>query len=77
MIMGDDFDYNDKALYLLDGKVISGLNDVDPNTIQSVRVVKNPTKDNVYYILYGAKALNGVVIIESKKPLFKPSAAAH
>jgi len=66
MIIGDQFDFKANALYLLDGKAIPNLNNIDPNTINSIRVIKHVDKDNVYVLLYGEKALNGVVLIESR-----------
>ena len=73
LIAGNDFDFRSHALYLLDGKVINDLTTVDPNTIRSVKVIRHPEKDNVYVVLYGPKALNGVIIAESKKPFLKVS----
>ncbi len=73
LISANDFDFRSHALYLLDGKVISDLNTVDLNTIKSVKVIRHPEKDNVYVVLYGPKALNGVIIAESKKPFLKVS----
>ena len=62
-----DFDFQANGLFLLDGKVIAGLDGIDPNNIKSVKVLRHITKDNTYYTAYGAKALNGVIVIESKK----------
>jgi TonB family protein len=73
MIAGDGFDFKVNALYLLDGKAITDLNSVDPNNIKSIRVIKHVEKDNVYAILYGQRALNGVVLIESREPNAKSS----
>ncbi|HZX59860.1 MAG TPA: TonB family protein [Mucilaginibacter sp.] len=73
LIAADDFDFRSHALYLLDGKVINDLSTVDANTIKSVKVIRHPEKDNVYVVLYGPKALNGVVVAESKKPFLKVS----
>ena len=67
MVLGDDFDFNSSALYLLDGKVVPDLDHVDFNNISSMRLIKHPPKNSEYVIKYGDKALNGVVIIESKK----------
>jgi len=73
LVLGNKFDFQSDPLYVLDGKEITGLNAVDPNTIKDVKILRHPPKDNAYVILYGAKALNGVVIIESKPSLFKPA----
>ena len=67
MVKADDFDFQSSALYLLDGKVITGLDGIDPENIKSVKVLRHVTKDNTYFTTYGAKALNGVILIESKK----------
>ncbi len=67
MIKADDYDFQSKALYLFDGKVIDGLDGLDPQYIKSIKVLRHITKDNSYYIRYGVKALNGVILIESKK----------
>jgi len=76
MIIGDQFDFKANALYLLDGKAIPNLNNIDPNTINSIRVIKHVDKDNVYVLLYGEKALNGVVLIESRDSNNKVSKTA-
>lgn len=67
MILGDDFDFNSSALYLLDGKVVPDLDHVDFNNIGSMRLIKHLSKNSEYFTKYGEKALNGVVLIESKK----------
>jgi TonB family protein len=67
MILGDDFDFGTNAIYLLDGKVIPDLDHIDFTTVGSIKVVKHPSKSSAYVTKYGEKALNGVVIIESRK----------
>lgn len=67
MILGDDFDFNSSALYLFDGKVVPDLDHVDFNNIGSMRLIKHLSKNSEYFTKYGEKALNGVVLIESKK----------
>ncbi len=69
----NDPGFRSHALYVLDGKVINDMNSIDPKNISSVKVIQHPEKDNVYVVLYGAKALNGVIVAESKKPLSKAS----
>jgi hypothetical protein len=66
LVSGSSFDFRPDALYLLDGKVISDLDHINPATIKSVKILRHPAKDNVYVILYGTKALNGVVIVDTK-----------
>ena len=68
IISADQFDFMSNALFLLDGKAIKGMSSVDPNNIKSIRVIKHPDKDNVYVLLYGERATNGVVLIESRDP---------
>ncbi|HJP62053.1 MAG TPA: energy transducer TonB [Mucilaginibacter sp.] len=76
LVIADNFDFQSpNVLYVLDGKAIPGMTNLNANDIQSVKVIKHPAKDNVYYILYGAKALNGVVVIESKQAWLKQRAA--
>ena len=76
LVIADNFDFQSpNVLYILDGKAIPGMTNLNANDIQSVKVIKHPAKDNVYYILYGAKALNGVVVIESKQAWLKQRAA--
>jgi len=67
MILGDDFDFNDTVLYLLDGKVVPDLDHVDFTNVAGIKLIKHLTKSSTYVTKYGEKALNGVVIIDSKK----------
>ncbi|MBS1529569.1 MAG: energy transducer TonB [Bacteroidetes bacterium] len=73
LVAGGQFDFMSNALYLLDGKAIPGMNGVDPNNVKSIRIIKHPDKDNVYVLLYGERAINGVVLIESKDTNNKPA----
>lgn len=61
-----------KPLYLLDGKEIADISNVNPNDIERIDVLKQKPNDNSLEVLYGAKARNGVVIIKSKKSAQKP-----
>ncbi|RFZ81764.1 TonB family protein [Mucilaginibacter terrenus] len=54
-------------VYILDGKEVYGLGNINPNTIESISVIR----DKSAIIKYGAKGLNGVVLITSKKPVKK------
>jgi TonB family protein len=50
-------------LYIVDGKEVESINTIDPKSIESISVLKNePAKS-----LYGAKGLNGVVLVSLKK----------
>ncbi len=50
-------------LYILNGKEISAINEIDPNTIEKIDVLKDKTATEKY----GDKAKNGVIIITTKK----------
>ena len=50
-------------LYILDGKIVTSINDIAPNDIESVNVLKGAMAIKKY----GEKAANGVVEIVSKK----------
>ncbi|TFF38448.1 M56 family metallopeptidase [Mucilaginibacter psychrotolerans] len=52
-----------KPLYMLDGKEVIGLDQINPDDIQSISVLK----DNSATALYGDKGKNGVVLIVTKK----------
>ena len=53
------------VLYIIDGKEMASgsMNDVNPNTIQSINVLKGETAVK----LYGEKGKNGVIVITTKK----------
>jgi hypothetical protein len=53
-------------LYILDGKEVLNLDGVNPNTIESITVLKKRSDEELYITLYGKKALNGVVVIKTK-----------
>jgi TonB family protein len=62
-------------LYILDGKEVADLNNVDPGSIQSITVLKNSSEQEVYVAMYGKKASNGVLLVTTKKikgTLIKP-----
>lgn len=52
-----------QPLFILDGKEINTINNISPDRIESISVLKNESST----ILYGEKGKNGVVIITSKK----------
>lgn len=56
-------------LYILDGKIVTSINDIAPNDIESVSVLKGAMATKKY----GEKAANGVVEIVSKKNAKKDS----
>jgi hypothetical protein len=53
-------------LYVIDGKAVPDLNSLNPNSIASIRVLKQQPAKEVYAGIYGKKALNGVVVIKTK-----------
>jgi murein DD-endopeptidase MepM/ murein hydrolase activator NlpD len=56
-------DNGQTPLYILNGKVVSTIEDTDPNSIQKVTVFKGKAAETEY----GEKGANGVVIITTKK----------
>jgi TonB family protein len=60
-------------LCLLDGKEITILSSVNPNDIESINVLKPKPGDSNLQLLYGEKAVNGVILIKTKKT--KPAPA--
>ncbi len=54
---------NNDPLYIIDGTpVLRGLNEINPNDIKSIQVLKDASSASIY----GARAANGVVIITTK-----------
>lgn len=64
VILGLDTQMN--PLYVLDGKEVPNLDNLDPDSIESLRLVKLSPEIDGYVDLYGKKALNGVVVITTK-----------
>lgn len=62
-------DASKKPIFILDGKQIKDLSSVNPNTIESVSVLKNESAT----ALYGPDASNGVVVITTKKNTLNPT----
>lgn len=54
---------NKDPLYIIDGAPGGGLNDINPNDIQSVSVLKDGSAASIY----GSRAANGVILITTKK----------
>ena len=52
-----------KPLYILDGKEIDSLENISPNDIESITVLK----DHAAIAVYGEKGKNGVILITTKK----------
>lgn len=64
MIRGSSsIDSNDNPLYVVDGVPKGNKYDVNPNDIESIKVLKDASSTS----LYGARAANGVILITTKK----------
>src|ERR1700743_2613970 len=59
-------DAHTNPLYILDGKVVANLDNVDPESIESINLLKHKSDEDTYATKYGKKALNGVVLIKTK-----------
>jgi len=57
---------NSDPLVVIDGVPASGLNDVNPNDIASIEILKDASSSAIY----GSRAANGVVLITTKKGIF-------
>ncbi len=63
-IRGFSSDRNNEPLYIIDGTPTgSGLNDINPDDIESISVLKDASAASIY----GARASNGVIVITTKK----------
>lgn len=54
---------NSQPLYVIDGVVSGGLNEINPNDIETMDVLKDAATASIY----GSRASNGVVMITTKK----------
>jgi TonB-linked SusC/RagA family outer membrane protein len=54
---------NSNPMYVVDGMVVTSMNDIDPNDIESISILK----DAASAAIYGSRASNGVVLITTKK----------
>lgn len=60
---GTNFNGSGSPLILIDGQVRSGLNDINPNDIESMEVLK----DAGATAIYGARANDGVILVTTKR----------
>ncbi|WP_431293091.1 TonB-dependent receptor plug domain-containing protein [Pedobacter sp. P26] len=67
-LLNRDFDPKAKPLYVVDGKEVSEIKNLDQKSIESIEVLKDPSA----VTLHGNKGKNGVVIITTKKPKGTP-----
>lgn len=56
------FGADPSALILIDGIPVGNFNDIDPNTVESISVLKDASSAAIY----GARAANGVILITTK-----------
>jgi TonB-linked SusC/RagA family outer membrane protein len=59
------FGADPSSLILVDGIPVSGFNDIDPNTVESISVLKDASSAAIY----GARAANGVILVTTKNGL--------
>ncbi len=63
LIRGISTNGDNTPLFIVDGLQVSGIDNINPNDIESVDVLK----DAASCAIYGARAANGVIIITTKK----------
>jgi TonB-linked SusC/RagA family outer membrane protein len=61
---GGSITQSNEPLYVVDGFIVDGINDIPPTDIESINVLK----DAASTAIYGAQAANGVVVINTKDP---------
>lgn len=54
---------NANPMYVVDGLIVPTINDIDPNDIENISVLK----DAASAAIYGSRAANGVVLVTTKK----------
>ncbi len=54
---------NSNPMYVVDGMIVGSINDIDPNDIESISILK----DAASAAIYGSRASNGVVLVTTKK----------
>jgi hypothetical protein len=62
-------------LYIVDGKEVPTLDNVNSETIESISVLKKRSDEELYAAMYSKKALNGVVLIKTKGAVQKQTPA--
>ena len=67
MMMGDYSQRPNMPLFVLDGfeTTLQRIVDLDPERVESITILK----DAAATAIYGSKASNGVLVVETKKPL--------
>lgn len=61
---GGSITQSNDPLYVVDGFIVDGINDIPPTDIESINVLKDAAATAVY----GAQAANGVVVVTTKNP---------
>ncbi|MDQ0968426.1 TonB-dependent SusC/RagA subfamily outer membrane receptor [Flavobacterium sp. W4I14] len=67
-LLNKDFDPKAEPLYIIDGKEVSEIKNLDQESIESIEVLKDSSAGT----LHGDKGKNGVVIITTKKSKATP-----
>lgn len=62
-VRGYSSNYSSEPLYIVDGLKVNSINNIDPDEIESMEVLK----DAASAAIYGSEAGNGVVLISTKK----------
>ncbi len=62
-IRGTSSRYNTKPLYVVDGLFADNMDFVNPNDVQSIEVLKDPSS----LAIFGVKGANGVIIVTTKR----------
>lgn len=60
---------NSNPLYVIDGVPREDMNDLNPNDVASIQVLKDASATSIY----GARGANGVIVIETKQGAGKPT----
>ncbi len=60
---------NNQPLYVVDGVPTTNVNDINPNDVASMQILKDASSASIY----GARAANGVIVITTKKGSGKPT----
>ncbi|WP_370479150.1 SusC/RagA family TonB-linked outer membrane protein [Tamlana flava] len=62
---GGSITQDNSPLYVVDGFIVDNINDIPPNDIASIDVLKDASATAVY----GAQASNGVIVVTTKSPV--------
>ncbi len=62
---GGSITQSNEPLFVVDGFIVDGINDIPPTDIESINVLKDAAATAVY----GAQAANGVVVVTTKNPV--------